>query len=173
MAKALSAGDTVRVVDRAQVQADIKSNMYFPHYAGLTGVVGKVYPDNTASITIDTDSLPSVIRTRHENSTAQMRQKWLDGLSDEARNRLTAAEKKLSLRYAILVSVDDLNPEARSSAAIASPAKKTEALAQVTAKATPAPVDAGRKTLEEIEAEEAQHLAEIAKKRGQDPSLEF
>jgi len=173
MAKALSAGDTVRVVERAQVQADIKSNMYFPHYAGLTGVIGKVYPDNTASITIDTDSLPPAIRTRHENSTQQMRQKWLDGLSDEARNRLTAAEKKLSLRYAILVSVDDLNPEARSAAAIAAPAKK-EAPAQVTAKAVaPAPVDTSRKTLEEIEVEEAQHLAEIAKKRGQDPSLDF
>ena len=170
MAKALSAGDTVRVLERAQVQADIKSNMYYPHYAGLTGVIGKVYPDNTASITVDPDSLPPAIRTRHESSTAQMRQKWLDGLSDEARNRLTAAEKKLSLRYAILVAVDDLSPEARSASAIAAPTKKIEAPAKA---AIQAPSDATRKTLEEIEAEEAQHLAEIAKKRANDPSLEF
>jgi len=171
MAKGLIAGDSVRVVERAQGPADIKSNLYYPHYAGLTGVIGKVYTDNTASVTIDVGSLPPALRTRHENSTQAMRQKWLDGLSDEARNRLTAAEKKLSLRYAILVGVDDLSPETRA-AALAAPPKKIEAPAQAAAKAA-ASSEAARKTLEEIEAEEAKHFAEIAKQRNDEPSLDF
>ena len=39
-----------------------------------------------------------------------MRQKWLDNLSDEARNKLSAAEKKFSLRYNLLVGLTDLTP---------------------------------------------------------------
>jgi len=171
MAKGLTTGDSVRVVNRVQLPADIKSNLYYPHYAGLTGVIGKVYNDNTASVTVDVESLPPPIRTRHESSTQSMRQKWLDGLSDEARNRLTAAEKKLSLRYAVLVALDDLNPEVRSAAPISAPSKKIEAPAKASSASVAS--DATRKTLEEIEAEEAQHLAEIAKRRTEDPKLEF
>ena len=170
MAKGLTAGDSVRIINRMQLPADIKSNLYYPHYADLTGVIGKVYADNTAAVTVDMASLPPQIRSRHESSTLSMRQKWLDGLSDEARNRLTAAEKKLTLRYAVLVSIDDLNQEARPVAAVSAPAKKIEA---PKASAVTVTSDAGRRTLEEIEAEEAKHLAEIAERRNQDPSLEF
>ena len=41
-----------------------------------------------------------------------MRKKWLDGLSDEARNKLSAAEKKFALRYTLLSAVADLSPAA-------------------------------------------------------------
>lgn len=174
MAKGLTAGDTVRIVDRAQGPADIKSNLYYPHYAGLTGVIGKVYPDNTVSVTVDLVSLPAAIRSRHESSAQAMRQKWLDGLSDEARNRLTAAEKKLSLRYAILVSIDDLARHAKATAAITPPAKKPESPAQAQVKANASPTaESVRKTLEEIEAEEAQYLTEIANRRHQEPALDL
>jgi hypothetical protein len=172
MSKGLAAGDSVRLVERTQTSADIKSYLYYPHYAGLTGIIGKVYPDNTASVNIDLDSLPPAIRKRHENTTAQMRQKWLDSLSDEARNRLSAAEKKLTLRYAILVSADDATPEERPAIAAAAP-KKSDAVAKVESAAQTALSEPSRKTLEELEAEEAQHLAEIAKRKAQDPTLEF
>ena len=68
-----------------------------------------------------------------------MRQKWLDGLSEEGRNKLSAAEKKFSLRYSLLVSLSDLSPG-------------------------DAPEPA-RKSLSEIEEAEAAHLAEVAKKK--------
>ena len=48
------------------------------------------------------------MRARHRAGSEAQRQKWLDGLSDEARNRLSAAEKQFSLRYTILVATSDL-----------------------------------------------------------------
>jgi hypothetical protein len=50
------------------------------------------------------------LRKRHEENEKAMKTKWLDGLSEEARNRLTGAEKKFALNYAILVAVADLAP---------------------------------------------------------------
>ena len=81
-----------------------------------------------------------------------MRQKWLDGLSDEARNKLSSSEKKFALRYHLLVAVSDLS---------------------LTDAPTPTPQtalamdDAGepvRKSSAELEAAEARHLAEVARK---------
>lgn len=108
MAK-INPGDTVTVVQREQTPADIKSGMYYPHYGGLSGTILKVYNDE-ASVLIDRETLPADLRKRHEENEKAMKVKWLDGLSDEARNRLTGAEKKFGLNYAILVSVLDLAP---------------------------------------------------------------
>ena len=44
---------------------------------------------------MDPDSLPDDIRKRHQAGTDAMRQKWLDGLSDEGRNKLSAARKEV------------------------------------------------------------------------------
>lgn len=109
MPKTLAAGDTVQVADRESVAADAKSGLFYPHYGGLIGTIAKVYPDGTAAVTIDSGSLPEAVRTRHAAGSDAARQKWLDGLSDEARNRLSAAEKQFRLRYTILVSTADLN----------------------------------------------------------------
>jgi hypothetical protein len=38
----------------------------------------------------------------------QMKNKWLDGLSEEGRNRLTPKEREFNLRYTVLVSVNDV-----------------------------------------------------------------
>jgi hypothetical protein len=108
MAK-INPGDPVTVAARDQTPADIKSGLYYPHYGGLTGTILKVYAEE-ASVLVDRETLPVELRKRHEENEKSMKAKWLDGLSDEARNRLTGAEKKFALNYAILVAVSDLLP---------------------------------------------------------------
>ena len=139
MAHTYAEGDAVRFADRDATAADTKSGLFYPYYRGLTGTVVKLYSDSTAAVAVDTDSLPDDIRKRHQAGTDAMRQKWLDGLSEEGRNKLSAAEKKFSLRYSLLVSVSDLTPGE-----------------------APEP---SRKSLTEIEDAEAAHLAEVAKKK--------
>jgi len=132
-------GTTVRLADRETSAADTKSGLFYPYYRGLTGTIAKLYSDNTAAVAVDPDSLPDDIRKRHQAGTEAMRQKWLDGLSDEGRNKLSAAEKKFSLRYSLLVSLSDLLPAG-----------------------APEP---SRKSITDIEAAEAAHLDEVAKKK--------
>ena len=135
----LTEGAPVRLADRETTAADTRSGLFYPYYRGLTGTVVKIYADSTASVAIDAESLPEEIRKRHQTGTDAMRQKWLDGLSDEGRNKLSAAEKKFSLRYSLLIGVGDL-----------------------TVGDAPEPA---RKSLSEIEGAEAAHLAEVAKKK--------
>jgi hypothetical protein len=59
---------------------------------------------------VDRESLPAEVRERHEAGEKAMRKKWLDGLSEEGRNRLSTREKEFGLNYAILVSLNDLKP---------------------------------------------------------------
>ncbi len=139
MAQQLKEGASIRLADREASAADTKSGLFYPYYRGLTGTVAKLYADDTATVTIDPDSLPEEIRKRHQTGTDAMRQKWLDGLSDEGRNKLSAAEKKFSLRYSLLVGVADLTP-------IDAP-------------------EPSRKSLSEIEEAEAAHLNEVAQKK--------
>ncbi len=139
MAQPFTEGASVRLADRETSAADTKSGLFYPYYRGLTGTIAKLYSDNTAAVAVDPDSLPEDIRKRHQAGTEAMRQKWLDGLSEEGRNKLSAAEKKFSLRYSLLVSLTDLAPGD-----------------------APEPP---RKSLTEIEAAEAAHLAEVAKKK--------
>lgn len=148
----LAEGDHVRISDREAVAADVKSQLFFPHYRGLSGTLTKLFADNTAVVTVDPESLPADVRARHESDTARTRQKWLDGLSDEARNRLSAGEKKFSLRYTVLAAVDDLTAEQAKPAPQAPPDRSDES----------APT---RKSLADLEVEEARHLEEKAKKR--------
>jgi len=150
----LASGTPVRLADREAGSADVKSGLFYPYYKGLTGTVTKDYADGTVSLSVDSDSLPDEIRKRHQTGTEAMRTKWLEGLSDEARNKLSAAEKKFSLRYSILVGLEDLTV--------------TGAPAEMVPSAAPAhPVGdgAGRKTLNDYADAEAQHLAEIATTR--------
>ena len=111
----LAPGDTVQVADREATGPDAKSGLFYNHYRGLTGAVSKVYPDGSAAITVDVESLPEPMRARHLAGSEAQRQKWLDGLSDEARNRLSGAEKRFSLRYTLLVATSDLTKINRKS----------------------------------------------------------
>ncbi len=115
MSTELSSGDPVQVTEREAVAADAKTGLFYPHYRGLVGTVAKVHSDGTTSVTVDPASLPVAMRARHDAGSEAQRRKWLDGLSDEARNRLTAVEKQFSLRYTILVDGGDLRKLDRKS----------------------------------------------------------
>lgn len=138
MSTPIAEKDRVTVVDREAVAADVKSQLFFNHYRGMTGVVAKIYDDNTAAVDIESSALPETLRARHTEGSEAQRQKWLDSLSDEARNRLSAAEKKFALRYTILVATSDL---------------------------APASGEPQRKSLEALSLEEERHLSELKNKK--------
>jgi hypothetical protein len=132
-------GDSVQVAARDQVAADIKSGLYYKHYANLYGTILKLYGEE-ASVLVNKDSLSTEIRDRHESGEKAMRKKWLDGLSEEGRNRLSTREKEFGLNYAILVSINDLKPFDPSSLPAPATPVSTEATsgAKATAKAAAA-----------------------------------
>lgn len=136
MAK-LKVGDPVKVTAREQTAQDIKSGLYYPHYANLTGTILKVYGEE-ASVKVDRDSLPEDVRLRHDEGEKAMRQKWADSLSEEARGRLGEAQKSFNLEYAVLVSLSDLAPyrptKKELAAAAAEPAPRPSAEAKRVAK---------------------------------------
>ncbi len=171
MPKKITEGDRVQIVDREAVAADVKSGLFYEHYRRLTGTMTKLYPDRTATVNVELESLPKELRLRHEAGTEGQRRKWLDGLSDEARNRLSAAEKKFALRYTILVSEDDLVPATAARLEQAGETKPTTK----TVSAPPQPIldmpietepnpGPARKSLQELEADEARYLDEKQKK---------
>lgn len=136
-------GDRVKIVTREQTEEDIKTNSYFPYFGGLTGKIEKYYSEKEIAVDIEPESLTRDIRKRHEDVRDQMKSKWLEGLSEEGRNRLTEREKDFHLRYVILTATGDLEKIA--------PREIVEQKAE--------PATAHRKTLEEIEADEAAELA--------------
>lgn len=171
--KQLAEGTTVRLADREPNAADTKSGLFYPYYRALTGTVAKLYADGTATVAIDTESLPAEIRARHQAGTDAMRQKWLDNLSDEARNKLSAAEKKFSLRYNLLVGVADLAPTdapapspapATDVPAPAPVARRGQAIAQAATDGDDVP-ETPRRSMEELKADEARYLADRAAKK--------
>lgn len=100
-------GDRVRITDRETTAADIKDGFFYPHFRGLIGIVDRIY-GKEACVRIDVDSLPEDIRNRHLDIQESIKRKWLNGLSSEVRNRLTAEEKQFQLAYTILVQLSDL-----------------------------------------------------------------
>jgi len=122
--------------------------LFFNHYRGLYGTVQKVYETTEeVAVTIDEGSLPEAIAARHSDVRLAMKTKWLESLSEEARNRLSDAEKDFKLRYTILVAHTDLR--------VADIAKLSSQGAVDAAQATVPEIEAPRrKTSAEIEAEE-------------------
>ncbi|MCX6374615.1 MAG: hypothetical protein NTU88_01000, partial [Armatimonadetes bacterium] len=100
-------GDYVRIVDREVTPADTKGGMYYPYFRGLAGVVDKIY-EKEICVLVDTESLPEGILKRHLDVQESIKKKWLNGLSGEARTRLTPEEKQFQLSYTILVQETDL-----------------------------------------------------------------
>ncbi|HSV72654.1 MAG TPA: hypothetical protein VLH79_02730 [Chthonomonadales bacterium] len=125
----LKLGDRVRVIRRETTDADRKSGTYYAHFGGLVGAVQKVYGPSEIAVDVEHETLPSEIRKRHLDIRDQMKTKWLDGLSEEGRGKLTEREKDFHLRYVILVAQADLEnagprPEKSS---VAAPAPSREA----------------------------------------------
>ena len=148
---ALKEGDTVEVVRREATDDEVKSSRYFPHFGGLAGRVLKIYSPEEAAVDVLLPSLPRPLRQRHEDIRSQMKTKWLDGLSEEGRNRLTEREKDFVLRYVILVNTKDLKPAAVQPDILV---EEAPAVAE-----TPQPA---RKTLAQIEADEVAELKRVA-----------
>lgn len=128
MASQPKEGDRVTVVDRDPTPADEKNGTFYSHYRNLTGTLEKLYDDGMAGVTVELDSLPEELAKRHKQLTDKAKKKWLEGLSDEARNRLTSDEKQFQMRYTILVKVTDLQKATGKPAA--PPAEKPEPAAE-------------------------------------------
>ena len=108
MSTTFQEGDRVAIAERKATADDAKSGLYYDHFCGLTGTVQKIYPTQEVAVEIETDSLTEPIRNRHHDVQEAMKTRWLDGLSEEARNRLTEQERDFRLHYTILVSAKDL-----------------------------------------------------------------
>ncbi len=159
----VTSGQSVRVVANPSGASDQKLPFY-DFFNDLTGSVGKVYDDGSATVVVDLKSLPEEVRQRHAANEQPMRDKWLGGLSEEEKNRLTASQKKFSLRYTILVSARNLLPlesarsDAKAGQAHSSAPQKPAAASAQAATAVPVPT---RRSLTDLEAEEERHLREI------------
>jgi len=156
-------GDRVRIAAREATDEDFKSEMYFTHYGGLMGTVQKVYGKGEVAVSIEPESLTREVRKRHEDVRDQMKTKWLEGLSEEGRSKLTEREKDFVLRYVVLVSADDLESAgARAKTEPREAKSKTDSVPAPQAAVASLETAAPRKTLEEIEAAEAAELARRA-----------
>src|SRR5438552_14235408 len=102
------AGDLVRIVNREATAHDQKAGLFYSHYRGLQGQVQKVYGGEQAAVRIEVDSLPAEIWTRHLSTRDQMRQRWLEGLAEDARKKLKPDQKQFELSYVVLVGIQDL-----------------------------------------------------------------
>ncbi len=103
-------GDRVRVITREIKPEDEKNGLYYSYFGGLTGSVDCIYDDGSVCVDVDLDSLSEAARERHLKMQEAEKTKWLEGLSGEARGRLTAEQKQLKLSYKILTSVNDIEP---------------------------------------------------------------
>lgn len=108
MAANFKEGDRVRVAEREATAEDVKSGLYQNHFRGLVGTVQKIYATGEAAVTVDQSTLTEAVAARHNDMQEQMKNKWLDGLSEEARGKLTPKERDFTLRYTVLVSMKDL-----------------------------------------------------------------
>jgi hypothetical protein len=159
-------GEAVVIAAREATPQDVKSGLYYAHYAGLRGTVLKLYGEE-ASVNVDRDSLPADIRARHEEGEQAMRQKWLDGLSEEARNRLGETGKRFGLNYTVLVSINDL---AAAKGGASSPAAKPSAADKRAAKAVAQAAQSLDPAAGESDVEQARPSADGASQSGTDSS---
>lgn len=126
MASTIQEGDRVRIVDRPTTAADTKNNLYYPHFVNLTGTVSKIYSTQEAAIDVELDSMPEAVSRRHTDFQENWKNRWLEGLSEEGRNRLSPQERDFKLRYTILVSVQDLTTDGLPQQTAPAPARPTE-----------------------------------------------
>ena len=145
-------GQRVRIIDAAAGSPDPKALVYYEFYRNLSGTFVKAYGDGTLALSVDRKSLPPDIRERHEESERVLRDRWLNGLSEEDRNKLTQKEQRFSLKYMLLVSNKHVVPES-SDAAPAKAKTQPAAAAESLVAETPS-----RPSLAELEAREEQYL---------------
>ena len=108
MATSFKEGDRVKVVARKVTEDDRKSNAYFEHMAGLTGVVQNVYGANEIAVKVELESLSKVTNDVHKESIKRMREKFLGSISEEQKKQLTSEELNFDAHYMMLVRGADL-----------------------------------------------------------------
>lgn len=146
-------GDRVQVRAREAQGKEPQEGRYAPHLANATGAVLKVYSPQEIAVELDLDSLPEPIRARHAEQQTRMHERWLNSLSEEARNRLTDDEKTFRLRYVALLAEDDLQPlKSGRATAPDAPSRRT------TRRAPTAAESPARPTPEDLEQLEEQYL---------------
>lgn len=104
----LKEGDRVRVVQRPITEQDSKVFMYFPHMAGMTGVVENYYNSNEVAVKIDLESLPKVPSEIHKEATKRMRKKFVESVGEEQRKKLEKEELEFVPHYMALLREADL-----------------------------------------------------------------
>lgn len=107
---AFKAGDKVQILAREVTAEDEKSGLYYAYFGGLTGTIDRIYDDGSVCVNVDLESLSTAARDRHLAMQEAERKKWLEGLSGEARNRLSPEQKQLKLSYKILTLAKDVQP---------------------------------------------------------------
>jgi hypothetical protein len=150
-------GDRVRIIRREPTDEEIKNATYLSFFGGLTGSVAKVYNPMEVAVEVEQESLTTEVRKRHLSIRDQMKTKWLDGLSEEGRGKLTEREKDFHLRYVLLVASNDLEK-----IGAAKPAETPKPAAPA-APPTLEEVAAARKSLQDFEAAEIAELERRAK----------
>ena len=103
-------GDGVRIKTRELTADDSKTGLYYPFFGGLEGVVDCVYDDGSICVNVDIETLGEEARKRHLAMQEAERKRWLEGLSGEARARLSEEQRRLKISYKLLVSKNDLDP---------------------------------------------------------------
>lgn len=135
-------GMRVRVKAREATAEEAKNGRYAPYLGNVTGTVLKVYSAKEIAVNLDTDSLHPDIIARHKKQQQAMHQKWLDSLSEEARNRLTPEEKAFRLNYVVLLAESDLTTGKAAEKPVQKQAKASEPKPELSpAKASAAPMD--------------------------------
>jgi len=120
---AVKSGDRIIISTRPLTIEDSKSGLYYAYFGGLVGTADRVYDDGSVCVDVDLESLSEETRARHLVMQENERKRWLDNLSDEGRNRLTADQKQLKISYKLLVSQSDLQPYTGAPRAAAKPIK--------------------------------------------------
>lgn len=105
-------GDRVQIADRAATADDVKSGLFYDYFRGMTGTIQKIYATEEVAIELEQESMDEAVARRHADVQEQMKTRWMDNLSEEARNRLEPAEKDFRLRYSVLVTMKDLTAPA-------------------------------------------------------------
>jgi hypothetical protein len=163
-------GDTVLIAAREATAGDVKSGLYFAHYANLRGTVLRLYGEE-AAVQVDRDSLPPEVRARHEEGEQAMRSRWLDNLSETARTGLSEREKSFALNYAVLVSVADLRPAPAGSVSAPPPAAPISPAAKAQAKAVGKAARAVDPVSGESQVDRADPKADGASESGSDSAV--
>jgi hypothetical protein len=134
-------GDGVRIKTREVTADDSKTGLYYPFFGGLVGRVDHVYDDGSICMDVDIESLGEEARKRHLATQEAERKRWLEGLSGEARVRLTEEQKRLKISYKLLVSKKDLEPHKGDDKPRAASTPKSNAPGK-TSKTSEGPADA-------------------------------